>query len=272
LAFDGAQIIMSSLLNTHNLSFKRGSQLTLNAISLELRRGEITAILGANGAGKSTLLSLLAGEITPSQGEISLQGESILSMPAAKLARQRAMLPQNPNLAFDLGVEEVIAMGAYPFAELSPQQVANLSKRVLQLADISHLAKRRYPQLSGGEQQRVQFSRVLLQILANPDQPRYLLLDEPTASLDPRHQHDLLAVVSRLAREENIAVAVVLHDVNLAARWCSHLLLLKNGSQVAYGTPQQVLTPERLATTYGIASTVIPHPRDAERCLVLFEG
>ncbi|MEJ2793474.1 heme ABC transporter ATP-binding protein [Iodobacter sp. LRB] len=262
---------MPSLLNTQNLYFKRGKQLILNDVSLTLQAGEVTAILGANGAGKSTLLSLLSGEIKADQGEICLKGVNIADMPAAKLARQRAVLPQNPNLTFDLGVEEVIAMGAYPFAELSPHTVCNLSLKVLQLADISHLARRRYYQLSGGEQQRVQFARVLLQILANPGQPRYLLLDEPTASLDPRHQHDLLAVVSRLAQSENIAVAVVLHDVNLAARWCNHLLLLKNGSTVACGTPKEVLTPSLLSTAYGIASTVIPHPKHEERCLVLFE-
>lgn len=262
---------MPSLLIAQNLYFKRGKQLILNDVSLTLRAGEVTAILGANGAGKSTLLSLLSGEIKADQGDICLKGENIADMPAAQLARQRAVLPQNPNLTFDLGVEEVIAMGAYPFAELSPHTVHNLSLKVLQLADISHLARRRYTQLSGGEQQRVQFARVLLQILANPGQPRYLLLDEPTASLDPRHQHDLLSVVSRLAQSENIAVAVVLHDVNLAARWCNHLLLLKNGSTVACGIPKEVLTPCLLSTAYGIASTVIPHPEHKERCLVLFE-
>ena len=262
---------MSPILRAHGLCFQRGRQTILSEIALDLFPGEITAILGANGAGKSTLLTLLAGEIQPDQGTICLQGREIRSIPAAALARQRAVLPQSPNLAFDLGVEEVIAMGAYPFATLSPRALKDLQQRVLQLADITHLAKRRYPHLSGGEQQRVQFARVLLQILANPAEPRYLLLDEPTASLDPRHQHDLLAVVSKVAKEENIAVAIVLHDVNLAARWCQQLLLLKAGRTVACGAPEQVLTPALLSAAYGIGSTVIPHPGHPEQCLVLFE-
>ena len=158
-------------------------------------------------------------------------------------ARWRArVLPQKPGLGFDLGVAEVVAMGAYPFPELPPAAVEALVDRTLALADATHLRARRYPELSGGEQQRVQFARVLTQCLAAraEGEARYLLLDEPTASLDPRHQGELLRVAVDLARDERVGVLVILHDMNLAARWCDRLLLLGGGRAIASGPPSQV--------------------------------
>ena len=153
-------------------------------------------------------------------------------MAPARLARRRAVRRRN-RLGFDLGVAEVVAMGAYPFPELPPAAVEALVDRTLALADATHLRARRYPELSGGEQQRVQFARVLTQCLAAraEGEARYLLLDEPTASLDPRHQGELLRVAVDLARDERVGVLVILHDMNLAAlvrpaaaarRWTRH--------------------------------------------------
>ena len=141
----------------------------------------------------------------------------------------------------------------------------------LALADATHLRARRYPELSGGEQQRVQFARVLTQCLAAraEGEARYLLLDEPTASLDPRHQGELLRVAVDLARDERVGVLVILHDMNLAARWCDRLLLLGGGRAIASGPPSQVLTPASLHLAYGIAAQVVPHPLAPGRVLVL---
>lgn len=135
---------------------------------------------------------------------------------------------------------------------------------------MSHLAQRRYLELSGGEQQRVQFARVLAQCQAAPaGEPRYLMLDEPISNLDPRHQIDLLRTARDLAREQGAGVLVIAHDVNLAARWCDRIMLLADGAAVAEGTPAEVLTPANLRNVYGVEAEVLPHPREAGALLVL---
>jgi len=259
------------MLAAENLTLARNGTRILDQVSLSVRPGEVVGLLGSNGAGKSTLLGALSAELAADGGSLTLDGRSLATMPPREQARKRAVLPQKPGLTFDLGVREVVAMGAYPFPELSPAEVDTLAQQALDWADARHLDGRRYPELSGGEQQRVQFARVLVQCGAGraAGEARYLLLDEPTASLDPRHQADLMRRAAQLAHEGNTGVLVILHDMNLAARWCDRLLLLSGGRAVALGTPAQVLTPANLYLAYGIEAQVIAHPLQAERLLVL---
>lgn len=254
------------------LSIGRQGREILAGVSLALAAPQVVGILGANGAGKSTLLSALSGELGCQAGWIRLGGEALSDQSPRQQARRRAVLPQQSSLGFDLQVDEVVRMGGYPFPELSPEDLETLAHRAVVVADAQPLMGRRYQALSGGEQQRVQFARVVLQCLASRAQgePCTLLLDEPTASLDPRHQHGLLHAAQRLAREEGIAVLAVLHDVNLAATWCDALMLLASGAVVAMGSPREVLTPETLAQVYDMPVYVMPHPQVAERPLVLF--
>ncbi|EFF73465.1 heme ABC transporter ATP-binding protein [Achromobacter piechaudii] len=258
-------------LSAHHLTLSRGGARILTDVSLDVRAGEVVGLLGANGAGKSTLLGALAAELPAQSGQLTLDGAALAHMTPGQQARRRAVLPQKPGLTFDLGVREVVAMGAYPYAELAPAQVEALASQALEQADAAHLAGRRYPELSGGEQQRVQFARVLVQCQAAraPGEARYLLLDEPTASLDPKHQGDLLRRASELAHAGNTGVLVILHDMNLAARWCDRLLLLAGGRAIAQGAPAQVLTAANLYLAYGIDAQVIPHPLQPGRLLVL---
>ncbi len=277
-------------MHAQHLRIQRDTRTVLDDISLTLHAGEVLGVLGANGAGKSTLLGALAGELPIASGTLDIDStldinrtldtngsldnrRSVHAMSMQQLARQRAVLPQSSTLNFDLAVNDVVAMGAYPFPEATPAQVTAAIAQALRLASAREFQHRRYVHLSGGEQQRVQFARALVQILL-PDEtetPRYLFLDEPTASLDPRHQQDLLCAVVALAKEKNIAVLVVLHDVNLAARFCQRLLLLAEGRAVACGTPQQVLQPAILHKVYKTEARVLPHPCDSSRRLVLFE-
>lgn len=259
------------MMDAQNLTLSRGGTTILRNVSLQLNAGEVVGLLGANGAGKSTLLSAMSAELKPDSGQVMLSGKPLVAMSHREQARHRAVLPQKPGLSFDLGVDEVVAMGAYPFLELSSSLVATEVAQALALADVAHLAPRRYPELSGGEQQRVQFARVLVQCKAAraAKEKRFLLLDEPTASLDPKHQRDLLRVAAALAHEGNTGVLVILHDVNLAARWCDRLLLLDGGRAIATGTPEEVLTPAHLWQAYGIEAQVGPHPLQPGRLLVL---
>ncbi len=256
---------------------RRGERLVLQHATLVLRPGEVLALLGANGAGKSTLLSVLSGEIKPQRadaaGQPFLNGAPLHALGSGEQARMRAMLPQRSGLAFDLQVDEVVAMGAYPFPELATAQVQALVEQSLARADVASLATRRYLELSGGEQQRVHFARVILQVLAGrSDDPRgrYLLLDEPTSSLDPLHQQELLEAVCQLARAERIGVLLILHDVNLAALWSDRIALLAQGTIFACDVPDKVLTPANLRRVYDMEVHVMSHPHHAGRPLVVF--
>ena len=204
---------------------------------------------------------------------ITLNGQPLANISLAQQARCRTVLPQNPGLAFDLEVSEVVGMGAYPFQELSVRDVEALTEDTLGRADITSLAHRRYLELSGGEQQRVQFARVLLQILANrqADPPgRYMLLDEPTASLDPLHQQGLLKTLGELARTQRIGVLLILHDVNLAARWSDRIALLAHNRILACDTPARVLTQANLQQVYSVDVHIMAHPQHPQKPLVAF--
>lgn len=277
------------MLQAHGIAVQRGERQILSDIDLSLPAGQVIGVLGANGAGKSTLLAALAGELSPSTGRITLNGRPLSAWPAAELARCRAVLPQSPSLQFDLPVATVIGMGAYPHARHTRTEAPRtdsrdtaqaaiaedqrILQRVLALADVQDLYERRYRRLSGGEQQRVHLARVLYQLLLarqGHDEYRVLMLDEPTASLDPRHQLHLLSAVHTLVHEENVAALVIVHDLNLAAGCCDRLLLLGQGRVAACGTPAQVLTPDTLRQVYGVEATVLPHPNQPGRPLVVF--
>ena len=257
------------MLEAEDLHCRRGARTVLAGVSLRLAAGEVLGVLGANGAGKTSLLATLAGELPAGGGRVALDGRPLAQWRTEALARRRAVLPQSPSLAFDLDVRTVVEMGGYPFPELAPPALAALAARALALADAQALAARRYGTLSGGEQQRVQFARTLVQLLAGGGY-RVLFLDEPTASLDPRHQIAVLQAVQALARQEGVAVLAVLHDVNLAAAWCDRLLLLAAGRVAAQGAPQQVLTPHGLEAVYGLPARVMDHPESPGQPLVLF--
>ena len=277
------------MLQAHGIAVQRGERQILSDIDLSLPAGQVIGVLGANGAGKSTLLAALAGELSPSVGSVTLNGRLLSAWPAVELASCRAVLPQSPSLQFDLPVATVIGMGAYPHArhtrtgaprtdsrdtaQAAIAEDQRILQRVLALADVQDLYERRYRRLSGGEQQRVHLARVLYQLLLarqGHDEYRVLMLDEPTASLDPRHQLQLLSAVYTLAHEENVAALVIVHDLNLAAGCCDRLLLLGQGRVAACGTPAQVLTPDTLRQVYGVEATVLPHPNQPGRPLVVF--
>lgn len=261
------------MLQAHDITVMRGQRQVLGPVNVSLAPGEVLGILGANGAGKSTLLCALAGELAPASGRVDLDAQALSAWTPARQARRRAVLPQTPGLSFDLSVQDVVAMGAYPFPALSPTQVRTLGLDAQNRVGLATHAPRRYGELSGGEQQRTQFARVLVQVAAacgTSDEACYLLLDEPVSSMDPRRQLELLHIAQDLARGHQVGVLAVLHDLNLAARWCDRSMLLAEGRMLAMGTPADVLTPSRLEAAYGVTATVLPHPHAADRPLVLF--
>lgn len=224
----------------------------VDKLNLRLSPGQVHALVGPNGAGKSTLLRLLAGELRPQHGTIELNGAPLGAWSAADQARQRAVLPQHHGLSFSFRAEEVVALGRLSCARHKPEMEHRIVQDALALAGVAHLALRKYPTLSGGERARVQFARVLAQIWEPvPQGPRYLLLDEPTASLDLAHQHDCLRALRGFAAQ-GVGVLVIVHDPNLALRYADAVTLLRDGKVLASGTPEETLTAERLGQLYRI--------------------
>lgn len=239
------------MLSFDGVSLNRGDGSVLHQLSAVAAVGRVTALLGPNGAGKSTLLALAAGELRPDRGKVTLDGVAPHTARPEALARRRAMLAQQPTLEFDFSVAEVALLGLAPFPELRPPEVKALLDSVLILVDAAHLTERRYLALSGGERQRAQLARVLVQALAGVVHgPCLLLLDEPIANLDPRHQHLLLAALVKLTEALPLAVVISLHDVNLALRYAHRCWLLQEGWLVADGPADTVLTPALLSAVY----------------------
>ncbi len=251
---------MASWLEAHSLGFQRADRWLLRGISFGLEPG-FCAILGPNGAGKSTLLRLLSGEWRPSEGGVYLKGAPLERYTPAQLALERAFLPQQRSLAFPYTAHEVVALGRLPHQRHRPESPADRERIAWALEQTGALqwASRPYFSLSGGERTRVDLARVLAQ------ETPILLLDEPTNHLDPRQQLEVLALAQRLAREGRLVLAA-LHDLNLAALFADHLLLLKEGRLVAVGTPGKLLQPALLQEVYGVPFEVLEH---AGRWLVL---
>ncbi|MGG7647537.1 MULTISPECIES: heme ABC transporter ATP-binding protein [unclassified Pseudomonas] len=245
------------MLRTQNLQIRRGRKVVLTDITLELKPGEVLGVLGPNGAGKSTLLGALCGELRAHQGSVWLDERELSDWTGTSRAQRLAVLPQVSTLDFAFRVEEVVGMGRLPH-QSGRVRDDEIVAAALHAADAGHLSGRSYLALSGGERQRVHLARVLAQLWPG-EAGQTLLLDEPTSMLDPLHQHTTLQAVREFANR-GAAVLVILHDLNLAARYCDRLLLLEGGRPVALDTPAQVLRPEPLKAVFGLEVLVQQHP------------
>jgi len=257
------------MLEARHITYQLGRKQLLTNVSLCARPGEFVAIAGANGAGKSTLLKTLSRELTPSSGQVLLDEKTLSSYTALDLARRRAVLAQQNPLAFPFQVHELVMMGRYPHFSGHPGPNDDaIAAYVQELTAINHLADRSVLTLSGGEQQRVYLAKVLAQLMTPDDldglsdaapASRYLLLDEPTTGLDLYFQHSLLDLARHLTTR-GYGVVAILHDLNLIMQYVDQVLLLKEGQQLALGTPASVLTPNAILDTFGLAVQVVDEP------------
>jgi iron complex transport system ATP-binding protein len=248
-----------------NISVKIGGRKILERVSLELKPGEIVALIGANGAGKSTLLKTFCGDVPLAAGEILLENRPLKNWPYHELARRRAVLAQHSEMNFPFTAREVALLGRTPHIRgAESKKDISIVGEALKLVEAEPLAGQNYATLSGGEKQRVQLARVLSQIWEKPpNAARYLLLDEPTASLDLAHQHLTLQSARFFAADET-AVLVVLHDLNLAAQYADKIMILHGGKNYAFDTPKKVLTPEAIREVFAVEAYVAER-RDPDR-------
>ncbi|MFI6641594.1 ABC transporter ATP-binding protein [Streptomyces sp. NPDC050504] len=241
-------------LTTEGLSYGPGDGRHLvDGVDLTVGPGETVGVVGPNGSGKTTLLRCVYGTLRPTHGRALLDGADLHTMGAKARARRLATVPQDGQAVFELTVHEVVAMGRSPhkrFWEADTAADAELVRAALERVGIAEFAARPFPSLSGGERQRTLVARALVQ------QPDLVVLDEPTNHLDIRYQLEVLSLVRELGTSNLIA----LHDLNLAAYYCDRIYVLQGGRIAASGTPGDVLTPELLATVYGVKAEVSVHP------------
>ncbi|MFF8675819.1 heme ABC transporter ATP-binding protein [Streptomyces sp. NPDC015242] len=245
------------LAEARDLGVRLGTRAVLTGVDLTVRAGEVLALVGPNGAGKSTLLSALAGDVPPAEGTVSVHGRPATRWSAPELALRRAVLPQSPLLSFPFTVEEVVRMGRAPHAACPATTPADDDRAVAEAmaaTEVTAFAARPFSALSGGERARVALARVLAQ------RTPLLLLDEPTAALDLRHQELVLRLCRSRARAGD-AVVVVVHDLGLAAAYAHRVALLHAGGVAARGTPAEVFTERVLSEVYDQPVEVFPHPR-----------
>ncbi|MEV7972966.1 putative F420-0 ABC transporter ATP-binding protein [Cellulomonas sp. NPDC089187] len=229
-----------------------GGRWVVDGVTATPPPGALTGLLGPNGAGKSTLLRMIAGLLTPETGTVLIDGADVHDLPRRERARRLALLEQESSSTVPLTVREVVELGRIPYRTLwgTDTAASDATERALVAAGAAHLADRSWDALSGGERQRVHIARALAQ------EPDLLLLDEPTNHLDVAAQLSLL----RFVRDLGWTTVAALHDLNLAAAYCDHVLVLSQGVLVAAGDPRDVLTPELVARVYGVDCEVLTHP------------
>jgi iron complex transport system ATP-binding protein len=244
----------SPAIETHAVSVRAGNKTLLDSVTVAFAPGETVAIVGPNGAGKTTLMRLLCGELRPRSGLVRLKGRDIASYSPRALAEHRAVLSQNVTVVFPFTVAEVVRMGA---GDRRGPRVEELVAAALREVDLAPLGERIITTLSGGEQQRAHFARVLVQLACGEavHGPGVLMLDEPTASLDLRHQLDLLSATRRCAAR-GVTVIAILHDLNLAALFADRIVVMSDGRVAGDGPPRDTITDDMLARVFKVGAAV----------------
>ena len=249
------------MIRLEQVQFRLGSRQLLQPLDLQIPQGQVCGLIGHNGSGKSTLIKLLARQQPATGGRILLDGEDLASYSSREFARRVAYLPQQPAATDQLTVRELVRFGRQPWHGLlgrfRPDDQRAVA-RAMALTQIEPYADRLVESLSGGERQRVWLAALIAQ------QTRYLLLDEPTSALDVAHQVEVLALIRQLSHELDLGVVLVLHDINMAARYCDRLVALREGALLRQGTPEELMTSATLADIYQLPMQVLAHPVTGE--------
>ncbi|TGY67527.1 ABC transporter ATP-binding protein [Enterorhabdus sp. NM05_H27] len=244
-----------------------GDRLIIEPMDVAVPAGEVTAIIGPNGCGKSTLLKALSRTMPLAAGAVYLDGRAIAEMPTAEVARKMALLPQAPEAPGGLTVGELVALGRYPhqrgFGRLSARD-REIIAWALAITHLDDFSGRALDALSGGQRQRAWIAMALAQ------DTDFILLDEPTTYLDMAHQLEVLELLCSLNEEQGKTIALVIHELNLAARVADWMIALKDGSIRGAGTPEEVMTPTMLREVFGLDALIEPDPWTGRPSLVSY--
>ncbi|MGJ8664897.1 MAG: heme ABC transporter ATP-binding protein [Patiriisocius sp.] len=258
------------MIRVQSLTYKIGNKPILNDVNVTFRPGELNLIIGPNGAGKSTLVKAICNQIKPHVGTVFYGNETIKQKSNLELAKIRAVLSQNVDIAFPLKVKEVVMMGRYPHFSVKPtKKDEEACKQAMEFFDVLDMSEREYPTLSGGEKQRVHFARVVSQLWFPVEgQCRYLILDEPLTFLDTYYQFQFMHKIVELLKSKHIVVVGVVHDLNLAAKFADHIVLIKNGKVIASGDKHEVLSVKNIKEAYGLQPVI---HKDKDSFFMFFE-
>lgn len=248
---------MEPILKLKRVGFRYGKDWALRGVDLGLEAGEVLGILGPNGSGKSTLLKIMDGLSRPREGEILLNGVSLATLKRSDIARDIAMVGQETYFRFPFSALEVVLMGRFPRLgrmQFESEEDMKVAQRALKSTHTEELARRSIHELSGGEKQRILIARALTQ------EPKIILLDEPTSFLDLKYKGEIFKLITRLNRDEGLSVVMVSHDLDLVARYCHRVIMLKNGRSFVVGTPEEVITAQNIEKVYDCPVVVDPHP------------
>lgn len=246
-----------NVLSAENLETSYEKFTVFRDLNIEIKKGKVTTIIGPNGCGKSTLLKTMGRILKQKSGKVYLQGQDLNTMPTKQIAKQLALLPQNPIAPGELKVEELISYGRYPHRnnvnKLSPKD-KEMIDWALDITKTSAFRTRQIGNLSGGQRQKVWLAMALAQ------ETEVLLLDEPTTYLDMSHQLEVLQIVERLNKDHKCTVVMVLHDINHAARFSDEIIAMKDGKIITAGTPVEIITNEVLKSVFHIDARVMIDP------------
>lgn len=238
-------------LKIDNVCFSYSSVPVLHDISLELKENELVSILGPNGVGKSTLIHCINRILSPTSGTVLIDNRDVSEIKLKELAKQIGYVPYSANDSFPLSVIDTVLIGRHPHTKWGTlDKDLDIVYDTLKMLGISHLSMRAFNELSAGQHQKVMLARGLVQ------EPEILLLDEPTSNLDVRHQLDVTKMLKKLAKEKNILIIMISHDINIAAKYSDKIILMHEGCIYDIGTPNEVITAENLKTVYGVTAEI----------------
>lgn len=260
---------MQTLIKVNNLSGGYDKTLVIKDISFEVKRGEFLGIIGPNGSGKSTLLRLMSRVLPPKLGTITLEEKDARRMNLKEFCRKVAFVPQDTLINFSFTVEEIVLMGRIPHLkrmQFETKKDFSIVEYALSLTDTLYIKERDIDELSAGERQRVIIAKALAQ------EPALLFLDEPTSHLDIGHQVQILDLLKKLNKKQNLTVVMVMHDLNLASEYCNRIMLLNEGKVFKDGTPEEVLTYQNIESVYKTVVVVNKNPISAKPYVMLVSG
>ncbi len=255
-------------IETKNLDIAYDDTLIVRELNMQIPDGKITSIIGANGCGKSTILKAVGRILKPKKGVVHLSGQDISKLPTKEIAKKMAILPQTPTAPSGLTVGELVAYGRFPhqkgFGNLTEED-KRIVKWALTATKLSEFERREVDALSGGQRQRVWIAMALAQ------QTDLILLDEPTTYLDLAHQLEVLKLLYELNRNQKCTIVMVLHDLNLAARFSDYIIAIQKGAIIKHGTPEEVMTPEVLRKTFNINADVVIEPKSNRPVCITYD-
>jgi iron complex transport system ATP-binding protein len=257
---------MDTLLKVNELSGGYDKKVVVKDISLEIKRGDFLGIIGPNGSGKSTLLRLMSRVLIPLKGRIALTGEDIFQMKLKEFCRKVAFVPQDTLINFSFSVEEIVLMGRIPHLgrlQFESKKDFSIAQNALFLTDTLYLKEKQIDEVSAGERQRVIIAKALAQ------EPMLLFLDEPTSHLDIGHQIQIMDLLKKLNRRNNLTIIMVLHDLNLASEYCERIVLLNEGVIFKEGSAEAVLTYQNIESVYKTIVVVSKNPVSGKPYVVL---